>query len=102
MEKHFGDASDQSSLEAPDYLALVIEWDHTADALEREIERDSVRESVRDEDKTQPMVRAQAQPHPPIEPAPQPWFHRGRRIAIAAAIGAIALLGLGIRRLRMA
>ncbi len=72
---------DEPSLDGPDYVALVIEWDEIADNLEREI--------------TQPNVQIE-----------RPVTLRSRLVRmIAPALGAVGVLGLaawGIHRLRAA
>jgi hypothetical protein len=73
MDKPFFD--EEPGIEGPDYVALVIEWDQLADAIADEMI----------EEKTQPIQKP-----------------RHLLAIVAGALGAVALVIWGARRLRSA
>jgi hypothetical protein len=79
MDKYMNIFEEDPGLEGPDYVALVIDWDHTADELEAE--------QVDDEE-------------------PTTEYRRRRRwptvLGIAGALGLVAAAGWGFRRWRAA
>lgn len=82
MEKR-SNQDDDPGVDGPDYVALVIEWDEMAEALER----GPIEEIAASDEVTTPIRR----------PRPMPW------IAVAlGALGALALARWGIHRYRHA
>ena len=75
MDKYNDMFDEDPGLEGPDYVALVIDWDMTADNLEDELAD------------TQP-IRKQ-----------EPWRTAAAVAAAAGALGVLVLAGWGVKRL---
>jgi len=76
MDKYNDMFDEDPGLEGPDYVALVIDWDMTADAIEDELS-----------ETTQPMRKQHT------------WRTASKVAGVAGALGVLALAGWGVKRL---
>jgi len=76
MDKYNDMFDEDPGLEGPDYVALIIDWDATADSIEDELS-----------ETTQPIRTRQM------------WRTASMVAGVAGALGVLALAGWGVKRL---